>query len=258
MDTQFKQFALTTARKAGEMMKQHFKSLNVSWKEDNTPFTAADTGIHDMVAQELKQHFPLHSLRSEEGSFVAADSEYTWLCDPLDGTIPYAHGVPTAAFTLSLTKFGQSLLGVVYDPFMDRLWYAEKGRGSWLNDEQVQVSSKSSLENSLIGIGFWKGAQFEFLHLLNRLKLLKVKTLDLASTAYMGALVASGEFAAVISPTAAPFDPAAVKVIVEEAGGKVTDIFGHEQRYDRDIRGHLVSNGVLHEELVAIIQATVK
>jgi myo-inositol-1(or 4)-monophosphatase len=254
----YKRFAIGLAKQAGKIIKKNFKlGMKKDWKADNTPLTKTDLIINQMVIDSVNRTFPDHSILSEESSDFSEESDYVWVCDPLDGTIPFSHGIPVCAFSLALVHKGESILGVVYDPFMDRMFFAEKGKGAFMNKKKISVSSKNTLKHSMLSVVHWNGAPFDFSKLTVVLKNRGAKISNI-SIAYMGALTAAGEFVGTIFPGNQPNDTAALKVLVEEAGGKVTDIFGNEQRYDRPIKGHLVTNGLLHVALLELIQKHVK
>lgn len=255
MTEEYEHFATDIAGRVGDIIRRDF-SLKVAeeWKADATPVTETDIRINQLVIDSVRERFPRHSILAEEGNDFSYESEYVWVCDPLDGTIPFAHGVPTSAFSLALLRKGESILGVIYDPFLDRMYVAEKGRGAFLNRERISVSPVTELKRSVIGLIQWSDSKFDLSRLERGLQLEGVQVLNAGSISYMGALVSSGKFVATIFPGNKPHDTAALKVLVEEAGGKVTSLFGNEQRYDRAIKGHLVSNGLLHETLLKVIR----
>jgi fructose-1,6-bisphosphatase/inositol monophosphatase family enzyme len=254
--SRYKQFALELAEKAGQIIRNDFKlGMRIEWKADNTPLVKTDLVINQLVIDSVRKKFPGHSVLSEEGNYFSGESDYVWVCDPLDGTIPFSHGIPVCAFSLALVCKGESILGVVYDPFMDRMFFAEKGKGAFMNGKKISISSRNTFRHSLFSVVHWVGAPFNFSELATVLKN-KGARISNVSIAYMGALVAAGEFTGTIFPGEQPNDTAAIKVLVEEAGGKVTDIFGNEQRYDRPIKGHITSNGIMHEKLLALVRET--
>src|SRR3989344_508119 len=150
---EYREFAIKLAKQAGKIIKDNFTSnMKKEWKSDNTPVTETDLKINQLVIDAVKKHFPTHSIIAEEGSYKVDNSEYSWVCDPVDGTIPFSHGIPTCAFSLALVKNGAPILGVIYDPFIDRLFFAEKNKHAFLNDKMIKVSDKKDLENSVIGM----------------------------------------------------------------------------------------------------------
>lgn len=250
----YEQFAKDLARKAGAIIKKNFSlGMKKEWKEDFSPVTATDKEINKVVIDEVAKYFPDHNVKGEEESNISNDSDYLWVCDPVDGTIPFSAGVPICTFSLALVKDGTPILGVIYDPFMDRLFFAEKGKGAFLNNKQMHVSDTDEFEKCLINMEGFSRAKYDLHEVERSLRKQHVKLGIYCSIVYPSALVASGEFAATIFPGKTAHDFAAVKIIVEEAGGKVTDLFGNEQRYDQDINGAIASNGKIHDYLVELV-----
>lgn len=243
------EFATTLAREAGTVIKDNFAiGMQKEWKSDDTPVTITDHAINKTVINAVKKTYPNMSLLGEEDSFMVEGAEYTWVCDPVDGTIPFSHGVPTCMFSLALVKDGVPLLGVLYEPFLGRMFTAEKGKGAFLNNKPINVSKVKSFNRSIVS-ATEPGAYKAFAEAGSRV-------MSLLSYCYVSSLVASGELSTAVAWTwAGPWDVAAVKVIVEEAGGRVTDLDGNEQRYDKPINGAVATNGILHSGALKIIQA---
>mgnify|MGYP001588140626 CR=1 FL=1 len=247
-------FAENLAREAGKIMRENFSAASVGmkreWKDDNTPLTETDTAINKLVIEAVSAAYPTYSVIGEEASNLK-ESEYAWVCDPVDGTIPFSHGFPIFTFSLALTKNGESIVGVMYDPIMDRLVSAEKGKGAYLNGQKISVSSEKTISKQ----------SFVELNTNDRMTSLRAYLHEkgsyvptLYSCVYASMLVATGEFAAAIYPHDKPWDAAAVKIVIEEAGGKVTDLDGNEQRYDGKVNGFVASNGYVHNELVRALK----
>ena len=259
MEKDFQKFAKNFAISAGKMIRENFVlGMKKEWKSDNSPVTQTDLAINSLLIREIKKYFPNHRILAEEESNLDGDGEYTWVCDPLDGTIPFSHGIPISTFSLALTKNGESILGVVYDPFQDRLYCAEKGKGAYLNNNKICVSKISQLSGAVGEYEMFERAKYNLNKLQQRLVQEDVKLMMMCSVVYPSVLVAAGELAFTIFPHTTAHDGAAVKIIVEEAGGKVTDIFGDEQRYDSEINGFIASNGFLHTKLVELVKEFVK
>jgi inositol-phosphate phosphatase / L-galactose 1-phosphate phosphatase / histidinol-phosphatase len=109
-------FAIKIAKEAGDIMRAHFSlGMKKEWKEDNSPLTITDTAINELVIQKVKESFPEHGVLGEEASLETTDATHIWVVDPVDGTIPFSHGVPTFAFSLALVVDGVPQLGVVFD-----------------------------------------------------------------------------------------------------------------------------------------------
>ena len=250
MNIEHKQFAINLAKEAGEIIKANFvMGMKKEWKSNDTPLTETDITINQLIIDSVKKKFPAHGILAEEGKDLSGEEEYIWVGDPIDGTTPFSHGYPTFAFSLALTKNGESILGVIYDPVLDRLAVAEKGGGAFLNGKQITVSKANSFKNVLVNLD----TDFELVSLREPLIKEGAFTTTLYSAVYASLLVAAGEFFAQIFEYKNPWDGAAVKIIVEEAGGKVTDIYGNEQRYDKEINGFVASNGILHDKIISLI-----
>lgn len=250
------QLARSLAMRAGELIKKNFAlGMPKEWKADNSPVTVTDKAINQMVIEEIKKNFPEHSILGEEDSYVREGSEYAWLCDPIDGTIPFSHGAPNCMFLLALVKDGAPILGVMYDPFMDRFLHAIKGSGAFLNDQPIHVANRSSMKSSGVVICYRDVMDNQPNLLRYEVAKKGCKITDFSCVGYGEMLVACGEYVSTIFGYAKPYDVAAAKVIIEEAGGKVTDISGREQRYDRSINGCVMTNGILHQEFIDILNA---
>jgi len=251
-----KDFAVSLALKAGGIMKKNFMiGMRKEWKEDSTPLTATDTEINALVISEVRKIFPGHSLLGEEASAMR-ESEYVWVCDPVDGTTGFSHSYPLFMFQMALTRFGESILGVMYDPMLNRMFYAEKGKGTFLNGVPIHVAEgvgfKHKTRKVIICIDGDEGIPLAGLR--NELRKRGAKTTNFYCASYPSALVACGEFTGEIYGAKGAWDGATVKIVVEEAGGKVTDLFGNEQRYDQPINGFVATNGLVHDELIEIIK----
>jgi myo-inositol-1(or 4)-monophosphatase len=245
-----KSFAIGLAKEAGNIIKKNFTlGMKKEWKDDFSPITETDRAINQLVIESVKKEFPGYGVLAEEGS-MPADSEYVWVCDPVDGTTPFSHGYPTFVFSLALTKNGESILGVIYDPICNRLVIAERGKGAFLNGQKMRVSAETELtKTSFVNLD----GDYKLLGL--REWLIKDKDCyisTLYACVYGGFLVAAGEFSAQVYEYDKPWDAAAVKIVVEEAGGKVTDLLGQEQRYDQPINGFIAGNAAINGQLVAV------
>lgn len=251
----YKKVAINIAREAGGIMKKYFKfGMEADWKEDATPVTVADKEINAMVIGEIKKNFPSHGVKGEEESSFGIEDEYLWVCDPIDGTIPYSHGIPTSVFSLALVKSGEPILGVVYDPFIDRLFFAQKGNGAFMNDKKISVKNRDGDSRKTVGAEWWSNAPFKMPNLLRNLSEDNFIVSTPVCIVYSAMMVSVGEFVGAVFCGNTAHDIAAVKIIVEEAGGKVTDLFGNEQKYNQPIKGAVISNGKLHKELVDIVK----
>lgn len=246
--------ALDLAKKAGSIMRTNFTlNMKKEWKGDRSPVTATDLEINELVLKEIKSRYPDHSILSEEGSDHDEAHEYVWICDPVDGTHNFSHGLPTATFALGLLRDHQPILGVILDPFEDRVYYAEKSKGAFLNGTPIRVSSADALKKTLIGMGKTRDIKNLF-PVMDALYQKGVSMITGLSIHYLSALVASGEFSASIFGGRSAHDMTPAKIIVEEAGGRVTDLYGKvPARFDQDMPGQLCSNGLLHDEILSTL-----
>lgn len=250
----YKSFCEDIAKEAGNIIKKHFVfPMNKVWKEDCTPITKTDMEVNKLIITKVHELFPGHDVLGEEESSLENKGEYVWVCDPVDGTIPFSHGVPTAVFSLALVHNGIPLVAIIYDPWVDRMYYAEKGKGAFLNGRKIHVSDVNSFSCNVVGMAKWKNSKYNISELSDVLIAKECHVMQVLSIIYMGMLVASGELCAVIFPGNTAHDGASLKLLVEEAGGIVTDLYGNEQRYDQEIKGFIASNGLLHNALVKMV-----
>lgn len=252
---EYLEFAKIIAIHAGKIILKYFKEDNgANYKFDKTIVTKADTEINSYLIKQVKEKYPTHCVDGEEEQF--GESKYVWVCDPVDGTAMYARHIPVAVFSLALVIDGEPNVGVVYDPFTDSLYTAIRGKGAFKNEIKMQVNNLG-FDNmkSVANFDIWPDAEY---NLIDTIKELGKKTyfVGLGSVIRACMCVANGEFNVAIFPGTKHknCDIAAAKIIVEEAGGRVTDLFGKEQRYDKDIKGAIISNGKVHDEVVDILK----
>jgi myo-inositol-1(or 4)-monophosphatase len=243
------------SRVAGQIIKDNLKiGTEREWKADHTPVTVVDKQINQLVIDTIHREFPDHSILAEEGSDMSRSKQYVWVCDPIDGTFPFMHGIPVSTFTLALLEDGQPILGIIYDPIMDRLFSAVHGEKTKLNEVEIKTTSVSTISDTTIGVVFWEGNMHIFTPLLAKLVEHGGKIIDLCSIAYMDGLVASGELSAVVFPGASAHDSAAAKIIIEGAGGVFTSLTGEVDRYDQPVHGHLAcANQSIYSEIKSLL-----
>ena len=250
---EYLEFAKDIASYAGKVIKKYFYSenKNTEYKDDRTPVTLADKEINSYLIDKVKEKYPSHGVLGEEESYQD-DKNYVWVCDPLDGTSMFIRHLPVCVFSLALVVSGNPIVGVVYDPFLDEIYTAIKDQGAYLNGNKIYVND---LEYGQLGCSvdcyMWNTAKYDTLDIIRDIRS-DVKTFEAGSVAHGCMLVASGKISGVIFPGTvhANCDIAASKLIVEEAGGMVTDFYGNDQRYDRDIDGAIITNGKLHKKIL--------
>lgn len=247
------------AFRAGAIMELYFEHFGMARvvKTDTTPVTKADTEINRLVIDEIRKISAEVDIYGEEES-SRTNSPWQLVCDPVDGTFPYTWGMPVSTFMIGLRYKQQPVMGVVYDPFTKRLYSAERGKGAWLNSErQLRVSQAATAEDRpVVGYVSWPGCSYNILKVCQYLEERGVSLVNFCSIGYIEAAVATGEFAATIFPGKSHYDTLPGHTIVEEAGGKVTDIFGRPLRYENnEIAGHIMSNGLIHDLIVEAVTA---
>lgn len=237
------------------MLEYFDVGIQHSTKLDNTPLTEVDEKINRFVLKELEKDFPNHSLLGEEGSKMK-NSKFVWVFDPIDGTIPFLRGVPISVFSIALVEDGEPIMGVVYDPYSKRLYHAIKGQGAFMNDIQIYTSKHTDLENSYIEYDGHSG--FKNLHFLETLKTKNARFFSYGCIIYAHMMVATGQLEAAVFPLPKSWDSASAKVIVEEAGGVTSDLYGNQQRYDQDVKGFIsAGNKKFHEKFVQLVSSSI-
>lgn len=239
---------------------QHFGMARVV-KTDTTPVTPADIEINELVISHVRKLSPDIDIVGEEKS-DRTSSPWKLYLDPIDGTFPFSWGMPVFTVMLGLAYEGKIIMGVVYDPMMDRMYAAEKGKGAWMNGERLQVSKAWKRDDRpIVGYVSWPNepkrspCPYNILKVCQYLEECGVTLVNFCSIGYLEAAVANGELAGTIFPGWKHHDTAAGHIIVEEAGGMATDIFGQPLHYAGDqINGHIMSNGHLHSLIVEAVQ----
>jgi histidinol phosphatase-like enzyme (inositol monophosphatase family) len=245
-------FALDAAHAAGRFTLSMFQTgTPVESKGDETPVTAADRGAERLIRERLAQAFPGDDILGEEegGEGLVSDR---WVIDPIDGTKAFIAGVPSYSTLLSYEVDRQPVLGVVYFPGLDLMFYAERGAGAYVNGRPIRVSDKG-LDGSILCCGSLR--TMDRLGRLTPYLGFKDRAMDIRTwgDAYGYALVAWGKAEAMIDPRVSLWDISSVKVLVEEAGGTFTTPDGGNALQPIDATGgyaSLASNGHVHDELV--------
>lgn len=243
-------FATDLALTAGTIVTEQFgQHTETDWKQDNTPVTQADIDINELVIREVQDRFPDHGVLGEEVSYEP-NRERIWVVDPIDGTQPYSLGVPISTFCISLVVNNEPVIGVIYDPFMKRMYKGVKGEGSYMNSERLNVAPADELNQNYVVMSSRMGGKFISTgQALDRIVEAGGKVFNFRSIAYGCMLVATGGAIAAIAGYLKPWDAAATIVILEEAGATITDLTGAPVTYDQNVNGLLVSNGNVHQKL---------
>jgi len=244
------------AREAGTVLLEGFgRKMAVEYKARINPVTEYDRRSEDLLTRLIRSHFPHHAILGEENGHQDGQKDHLWIIDPLDGTTNFAHGMPIFAVSIAYAYRGQVQLGVVYDPYQDDLFCAERGQGAWLGDRRLTVEGSEDLIHSLLITGFayenWvieTNLQF-FAHFHRRcegVRRLGAAALDLC---YVAANRADGYWEVSVNP----WDLAAGGLVAEEAGARVTRMDG-DPDYLRPPCNVLCANPVLHQIMLEEIQ----
>lgn len=251
-------FAIETARDAGRVLLEKFGRIeSVTKKGDINLVTEADLASEALIVERIKSHFPRHAILAEEAGNAVVTGEnggHKWIIDPLDGTTNYAHGYPCFCVTIALEHEGEVVLGVTYDPTRDELFTAEKGRGATLNGKPIRVSRTDELGNALLVTGFPYDIKHreKFARHLTEFLLTSRGVRRDGSAAIDLAYVACGRFDGFWEEGLNPWDVAAGKLLIEEAGGTVSYYDGSPfSIYTPPI---VASNGTIHAEMLAVLR----
>lgn len=253
--SEWKSFALDLARKSGALLKEMFSSKHqIHYKGDINIVTEADKMSENLIIQEIRRVFPEHGILSEESDAIAGDGKMRWIIDPLDGTTNYAHGYPVFCVSIALEKDGRVILGVIYDPTRDDLFFAERGQGAYLNSEKLSVSTLSNLSQALLATGFpydIRESKNNNLDYFNKMAV-RVQAIRRAGAAALDlAYLAAGRFDGFWELKLKPWDTAAGCLMVEEAGGVISDISGNPWNLESPVI--LASNGLIHDQMIKVL-----
>ncbi len=253
----FMEVAGTAALKAGERLKELYDTpLKIRHKGDIDLVTEADVASEEIVVKICSEHLPEAKILAEESSanYGAFPQELTWIIDPLDGTTNFAHGFPWFCVSVALAHKGRILAGAIYAPILEEFFCAISGNGAFLNGNPIQVSGEERLSQSLLATGFPYDVQQHPDPVIDALRAMIVKAQGIrrAGAAAMDlAYVACGRLDGFWEIKLKPWDTAAGQLLVEEAGGKVTDFKGGS--YNPFVPEILASNGRIHQEMATLL-----
>jgi len=258
--------AAAIAEEAGARLREFLaQGVATEYKGDVDLVTVADRTVEKLIRDRLGEAFPEHGIYGEEGTRERMEGEFRWYVDPLDGTTNFAHGLPQFCVSLGLEQRqaqlpaelrpdqdGTLVAAVIYDPMRNELYTAERGRGALLNGKPMRVSRTPELSEALVATGFPSRKRHDSpnIHFYQEFTLRSHGVRRAGSAALDLAYIAAGRMDAFWEFNLNPWDTAAGILLVEEAGGRVTDFSGG--RYRLDSREILASNGLIHEELLGL------
>lgn len=240
---------------AGEMRRFIDLDFKISNKEGiNNLVTEVDHASEKVIMEVIGQDFPQHHILSEECGDIVQDSAYKWIIDPIDGTVNFAHRIPICCISIGLEHEGKMIMGGIYNPYMNELFFAERGQGATLNDKKISVSRKDKVINACMVTGFpytYLDEPNGPLQVFERFIRRGIPVRRLGSAAIDLAWVACGRFDGFYEHKLQAWDSAAGFLLVEEAGGRVTDMKGGP--YSPYQPGIIATNGIIHDELLTWI-----
>jgi len=248
--------AISAAYKAGRILMQLWKKKTiVHFKEKTEMVTAADKAAEKVILADLRKNFPSYSIFSEEMGRADKKSDYLWVVDPLDGTTNFVIHDPFFNTAIALVYKGEVVLGVVYYPFLDEMFWAEKGKGAFMNGKRINVSAKTDFLKSVFAFchsGYSRLQVKRMLRIYSNLKLAGIKHLRQIGSAELElCYVACGRIESFHISDLNLYDVAAGSVIVKEAGGRVTDFKGRD--WKPNMKDIFASNGLVHNKLLKLI-----
>jgi myo-inositol-1(or 4)-monophosphatase len=250
MTTHYLQAAVEIAQEAGKVLREEFdRPPDISYKGDVDLVTQADRRSEKVIVELLTEYFPQHAIAAEEGTGHESASDFRWHVDPLDGTTNFAHGYPCFCVSIAIAERHTVIAGVIYNPFYNELFAAARGEGATLNGKKIHVSKVPSLSTSLLCTGFpvHKRLANPNIHFYWDFTLRSHGVRRDGSAALDLASVAAGRFDGFWEFGLKKWDTAAGLLLVEEAGGMVTDFSG--QPYELGGPTILATNGLIHEEM---------
>lgn len=252
----YKQTLIDAVNAGANELKHFFNGkFLISHKEGiNNLVTEADHASDKAIRAVIREAFPTHSIVSEESEAKVTESEYRWIIDPIDGTVNFANNIPICCVSIGLEYQGAMYMGAVYNPLLNEFYFAEKGKGAFLNDKKISVSNKSEVISSCLVTGFpytYIDQPNGPLEVFSKLIRKGIPVRRLGSAAIDLCWVAAGRFDGFYEHALNAWDSAAGFLMVEEAGGKVTQLNG--SYYSPFKPGIIATNGKIHDELQRIV-----
>lgn len=240
--------AIRAAKESGKILQKYFnKGIKINKKPDKSPVTIADKESEKAIILIIKKYFPEHNFLCEEFKYKKTNFPYRWIIDPLDGTRNFVRGMPFFGNCIALEKDGKVIVGVINMPALNLFAYASLGNGAFVNGKRIKVSKINKIEDAFLCFG----------SIENYLRLYKNQFYNLIKSCHghrgfgdtlMFLLLAQGNVDIVLDMVY-PWDIAAAKIVIEEAGGKMTDFKGKNTIYSTNC---IATNGKLHNEVLKI------
>lgn len=250
-----KKTIIEAAQEGGAVLKKYFKQeYTISYKEEqklSSIVTDADIACEKKIFSILKKKFPEYNILSEETGVEDKGSEYTWIIDPLDGTQNFVLGLPEFGVAIALAKNKEIIMSVLYFPIFGDLYFAEKGKGVFLNGKKVTVSNIDTFSKATISLNFEHGMK-KGNYDLDFAVFLKCRIYTTRCAIFFASFVAQGKFDGAVVMGLYPWDVAATSLLVTEAGGKVTGVNG--EPFDYATGDIVATNGKIHTDLLRFVK----
>ncbi len=250
--------AIQAAKKAGQIIKQRKIEKIAEKKNAGDIVTEADKASSRIIIDILKEHFPAYAVISEEEPFEHIPSGYVWVIDPLDGTLPYTLGFNYSAISIALLKDYVPILGVIYHPFLDEMYVAMKDGSAFCNGKKVKVNETGDLAHSTAHIEYSSEHRQQAIGLVSAVANHVRYPLSFGCGCYGLTRIAKGSTELFLHHKTCIWDIAAAVVVVEQAGGKVTDLKGKSLHFDKTHYSCIFSNGKIHAQVLHLIARTQK
>ena len=249
-------FIIAVAREAGIFLRERLNDKHIiNYKGEINIVTEEDRLSEGMITSRIRKRYPDHDILAEESAQTARGSKYRWIIDPLDGTTNYAHGYPVFCVSIAFEKDGEIHAGVIYNPMLDEMFVAEKGKGAFLNGRKITVSNTADLSRSLLATGFpydIRSDRNNNINYFNGMAKSAQAIRRAGSAALDMAYIAAGRFDGFWELKLMPWDTAAGWLMICESGGVVTDIFGGA--FHLEAPHVLATNGKIHRDMVELLK----
>lgn len=250
-----KKVLIEASKNAGKvLMKNLGKVENATLKNRSDLVTKVDLESEKLIVSLIKKEFPSHHILTEESGFLKGKSKYTWVIDPIDGTINYYYGMSPFRIGIGLLEDGKPILTAIYNPIKSDLYFAEKGKGATLNGKRITVSSNYDLNNAVVmtHMSSKKEARMRTILFLETIfkKVMHMRVFGSGLSAL--SYIANGKFDVFFNVNTNPWDILPGSLLVEEAGGVVTDIYGGKISIESN--SILATNGKVHNDMLKLLE----
>jgi len=246
---------MKAAKEASKVILKHYGKIEkIKYKAPRSIVTEADILSEQVIIKTIRKKFPNHSFITEESGVIGKKSGYIWIVDPIDGTTNFVSGIPEFAVSIALAKNNEILLGIVYNPVTNEMFFAEKGKGSYLNNKKLHVSKKNKFEESVLGFSLPSNVSIarKSLAILSKNYGTFRALRNMGSAALNLCYIADRKFDLYFTLNLNSWDVAAAKLVVEEAGGKITNL--KSEKWDISDRTIVASNKILHGKFIKLLK----